>query len=72
MECLGEANRISGRERGTGGEDKDGERGVEPGFARVGTLLPPGNPGDAGMRSYQDRDDAASTDPVACEVQSPV
>lgn len=44
---------------------------MKPGFGGVGTLLPPGNPGDAGM-SYQDRDDAASTDPLACEVRSPV
>ena len=28
--------------------------------------------GNAGMRTYQDRDDAASTDPVACGVRSPV
>lgn len=28
--------------------------------------------GDAGKRSYPERDDAASTDPVACKVRSPV
>lgn len=28
--------------------------------------------GMLGMRNYQDRDDAASTDPVACGVQNPV
>lgn len=28
--------------------------------------------GDAGKRGYQERDDAASTGPVACRVRSPV
>lgn len=71
MECLGEESRISGWVYR--GEGKDRDRGVEPGFGGIQTLLPAGTlEGDAGMKSYQDRDEAASTDPVACRAQSPV
>lgn len=49
------------------------ETGVEPGFGGVGNGYPLETlETNTGMRSYQDRDDAASTDPVACRVQSSV
>lgn len=59
--------------RGREGEDEGRDRGVDPGFGGVRRPLPLGTmEGDAGKRSYQERGDAASTDPVACRVRSPV
>lgn len=53
---------------GTESHDKDGDSDLEPVFGEIGILLPLGTlEVEAGIRSYQDRDEASSTDHVACK-----
>lgn len=69
-ECSGEDGRICGTQKArTRMETEMWSQDLEESghYYPLGTLE-----GDAGKRSYQERDDASSTGPVACRVQSPV